>query len=157
MTLEEAISEVKLFAQTETFPCLDDDTVSALVEKTKRAEIWQPSHAYKVGQSVQPTTPNGHFYKCIKAGISGADEPEWYEGLASRTWDGDDTLAWEESADDPDGNLFDTRAAIHQAWVLKASMAAKDFDRKIDTETFNVSQVYEHCLEMARSYAPMEF
>ena len=36
---------------------------------------WQASRYYWVGATVQPTTYNGKFYKCVQAGISGSTQP----------------------------------------------------------------------------------
>jgi len=42
------------------------------------APAWAVGTAYKVGQLVRPTSPNGHVYRCIVAGAShAATEPTW--------------------------------------------------------------------------------
>jgi hypothetical protein len=38
---------------------------------------WKPSTAYKVGEGVQPLTPNGYLYQAIASGTSGSSEPAW--------------------------------------------------------------------------------
>lgn len=38
---------------------------------------WQANNTYAEDDMVRPTTPNGHFYKCITAGISGTNPPDW--------------------------------------------------------------------------------
>ena len=38
---------------------------------------WKELTAYVVGDMVIPTTPNGNFYRCTGAGISGTTEPTW--------------------------------------------------------------------------------
>jgi hypothetical protein len=48
---------------------------------------WQANHAYSVGdkvaplaqRSVVPTNNLAYYYECIKAGTSGATEPEWFQ------------------------------------------------------------------------------
>jgi len=155
MTLEEAIAEVTLSAQTDQFPALTPEQVSALVVKNMRATVWTAGKQYKAGDVVQPTVPNGHFYRRIVAGLSPAGEPVWstranrtvYEGIA---------LVWVECGEDTDGNLYNIRNAIFDAWMLKASMSAKDFDVSIDNQKWNRSQIYEHCLEMARAWSPFD-
>lgn len=42
-----------------------------------KSGIWMKQTAYAVGDMVIPKTPNGHFYRCITAGISGTTEPTW--------------------------------------------------------------------------------
>jgi prepilin-type N-terminal cleavage/methylation domain-containing protein len=41
------------------------------------AGTWKPTSTYEVGDIVIPTQPNGHFYRCVTAGTSGASEPAW--------------------------------------------------------------------------------
>lgn len=157
MTEADAINLVKLKAQTDAYPCLDDGAVTELVQKHKFAEVWQASHAYKPGDKVQPTGKNGHFYKCVKAGTSGLTEPNWLTSTAVRVRDGGDSLSWEECAKDVDGNLFDTRSAIHEAWIIKTSKAVTEIDTKLDTNNFSRSQIYDHCYKEAQKYAPLDF
>lgn len=155
MTLEEAIAEVTLSAQTDQFPTLTPEQVSALVVKNQRATIWTAETEYKIGDSVQPIVPNGHFYKCTVRGISSAVEPTWTKREKGEVVDSL-SLVWVECGLDLDGNLYNTRNAIHDAWMLKASMSAKDFDVSIDQQKWNRSQIYEHCLEMARAWSPFD-
>ena len=155
MILEEAIAEVTFYAQTAEFPTLTPEQVSALVVKNQRATVWAPETAYKIGDVVQPIVPNGHFYKCKTAGASGESEPVWTL-LESRTVVENSGVVWVECGLDLDGNLYNTRNAIHDAWMLKASMSAKDFDVSIDQQKWNRSQIYEHCLEMARAWSPFD-
>ena len=42
-----------------------------------KAGIWVKNTAYTAGDMVIPINPNGHFYRCITAGTSGASEPTW--------------------------------------------------------------------------------
>lgn len=156
MTLEEAIAYVTLHAQTAAFPAIDADTVEEIVNRHKRATVWTAETAYNVGDRVQPVTRNGHFYECIQAGTSAEEEPTWTTRQGSCLFETNSNLMWEECATDFDGNLFNTRAAIHECWALKASMAANQFDVSVDQQKWNRSHVYEHCLEMARSFAPFE-
>lgn len=155
MTLEEAIADVTLSAQTDQFPALTPEQVTALVAKNMRATVWTADKTYRLGDKVQPTEPNGHFYKCVEIGTSGAAEPVWTRRYADTVRDGV-TLVWEECGEDLDGNLYNTRNAIHDAWMIKASLSAKDFDVSIDNQKWNRSQIYDHCLEMARAWSPFD-
>lgn len=38
---------------------------------------WAASTAYSVGDTAQPTTANGYYYRCTVAGTSGSTEPTW--------------------------------------------------------------------------------
>lgn len=155
MTEEEAIAYVKTKAQTEEFPVVPDEEVATIVRMNVRASVWSPAAAYAIGSRVQPTTPNGHFYEAIAAGTSGSEEPDWNTREGSLTRDGD-TLVWQECATDLDGNRYDLRSAIHEIWLFKAGIAANQFDVSIDNQKWNRSQIYDHCKEMARSFAPIE-
>lgn len=44
---------------------------------TDNLAAWQASHAYVVGNRIEPTTPNTYSYQCTVAGTSGASEPTW--------------------------------------------------------------------------------
>lgn len=155
MTLEQVVAEITQNAQTDAFPSLTPEQVSALATKNMRAAIWTANHTYRIGEVVQPLMANGHFYKCIEFGTSSDIEPIWTRRYLDTVRDGA-TLVWEESNSDSDGNLYNIRNATHDAWLLKASMAANQFDASIDGQKWNRSQIYEHCLEMARAWSPFD-
>lgn len=155
MTEAEAIAYVMKKAQTEEFPVVPPDDVEEIVRLNMRARVWQPETAYKIGDKVQPLKVNGHFYKCVAAGTSGITAPTWNVRENSRTSDGD-ALVWLECETDFDGSVYDTRTAIHELWLFKAGMASSQFDISIDQQKWNRSQIYDHCMEMARSFAPVE-
>jgi hypothetical protein len=48
---------------------------------------WASGHAYVLGDLVFPTTSNGYFYECSKAGNSGGTEPTWINTEYSITVD----------------------------------------------------------------------
>jgi hypothetical protein len=64
---------------------------------------WAAATAYSVGDYVTPTTLNGHVYRCVKAGTSGASEPlsagalytswDWYPDMLIE----DNDVIWEEA------------------------------------------------------------
>ena len=156
MTESEATAYVKLHAQTADFPCIDDVDVTLIVNRHRRATIWTANTLYKVGQRVQPTTANGHFYQCVAAGTSDAEEPDWTPREGSQFYEFASDLIWRECAIDVDGNLFNTRNAIHECWALKAAKSAGQFDVSIDQQKWNRSQIHAHCLQMARSFYPID-
>ena len=58
------------------------------------AATWQSLHVYSAGDLVKPVTSNGHYYRCVTAGTSGATAPTW-----PITWWGtvtDGTVGWRE-------------------------------------------------------------
>ncbi len=155
MTEAEAIAEVSLSAQTDAFPSLTNQQVTDLVQKNQRASVWAANRQYKVGDVVQPTVPNGHFYRRIAAGLSPASEPIWTTRENWTVYEGT-SVVWVECGTDTDGNLYNTRNAVHDAWLLKASMAANQFDTAIDNQKWSRSQIYNHCLNMARVWSPFD-
>lgn len=59
------------------------------------APAWQGTHAYVVGDIVRKVASNGHVYRCIVAGTSGAGEPTWPTVSGQTVTDGA-TLVWAE-------------------------------------------------------------
>ena len=156
MTEAEAIAYVTLNAQTAAFPSVDGADVTAIVQRNIRAKVWTASTVYKVGERVQPIIPNGHFYECVQAGESDTVEPIWSNRQNSLWHEFASDLIWRECALDVDGNLYNLRNSVHEIWVLKASLAANEFDVSIDQQKWNRSQIYDHCLQMAEKYQPFD-
>jgi len=155
MTFEEAVTYVTKKAHTEEFPVVPSDDVEEIVRMNMRAKVWQPETAYKFGDKVQPTIPNGHFYRCRVNSASGVSEPIWDVREHSWTYDGENQI-WQEVETDFDTNLYNTRTAIHECWLYKAGVAANQFDISIDQQKWTRSQIHDHCLKMAQSFAPIE-
>lgn len=57
-----------------------------------KAGVWVKQTTYSLGDMVIPTNPNGHFYRCITAGSSGATQPTW--PLTGSATVGDGTAQW---------------------------------------------------------------
>ncbi len=55
--------------------------------------VWAASTDYELGDMVQPTTSNGHYYMCTAAGTSNATQPTWpTDGTAVV----DNTVTWDD-------------------------------------------------------------
>ena len=52
---------------------------------------------------------------------------------------------------------YDVRTATQQVWLIKASRVAADIDAKEGTSDVKLSQLMQHCLEMANRFRPMVF
>jgi hypothetical protein len=68
------------------------------------------------------------------------------DGIVLSRW----KLTWREAGPDFE-NVFDVRAAAHQAWTVKAAKASELFD----VSGQSVSQIAERCREMAESFEPV--
>lgn len=149
-----AIAKVTLHAATADQPTLTAGEVEGIVDGCKRAATWVAGTAYVIGAMIRPITPNGHYYRAVQGGTSGTTEPTWPKGRQSQVQDGlsDPVLIWEEAGQEK-SSIYNVSLAIHQAWQLKAARAAQ----LVRLEGQNYQMVYEHCLEMARDSAPLDF
>lgn len=71
-------------------PGVDEITITPAIALSE----WQSNHAYSVGATIEPTTPNGLKYRCTSAGTSHTStEPTWpTSGIGSTISDG--TCLW---------------------------------------------------------------
>lgn len=149
-----AREELKLYAQTDTQPALGATEVDAILVGVQRATFWLTATAYNINDVILPATMSGRRYRCVRTGTSGATEPSWPKSSGSVIGDGDGDLLWME--DGPEyANVFDIRAAIHQAWMTKAAKASPLFDTRSSSQGYSQSQIYQHCMDMAERYAPI--
>jgi hypothetical protein len=65
-------------AEPESTPTLTDTELEQILDATgvRRATTWKAATAYRVGDVVQPTTRNGHRYRCTTPGRSDATEQD---------------------------------------------------------------------------------
>ncbi len=140
--------QLRRLAQPDATPALDDVELNAILDDVQRASFWILSTAFIYGDVVLPATKNGHRYKCIEPGTTATTEPTWPTRDGNTVTDG--TVRWEEAGPDYD-NVFDIRAAAHQAWVTKESKASELFDAGGQS----LSQIAEHCRMKAESFSPI--
>ena len=141
---DDVIAEVERRAQTTADPALSDEEVEAIVDAQFTA-VWAAETEYGFDTRIRPTTRNGHRYKVITAGTSGAIEPSWLTGDYSRTSDG--TVLWEEAGADA-RSAYDVDRAVYEAWMLKAAKASEYFGK-------DEQGIYQRCVDMASRYAPV--
>lgn len=145
---EAALAQLKRLVQPDVTPALDDTELNAILDSVQRASFWILSTAFIFGAVALPATKNGHRYRCIEAGTTGTTEPDWPPRDGAKITDG--TVTWEEAGADFE-NVFDVRAAAHQAWLMKEAKAVELFDGPAD----KLSQIAERCREMADKFAPI--
>jgi hypothetical protein len=146
---EIAFTELRMLVQPASTPELDDVELNSILDSAQRASFWILSTAFTFGAVVLPATKNGHRYKCTTAGTTAATEPTWPTNSGATITDG--TVVWQEAGPDYD-NVFDVRAAAHQAWVMKQAKASVLFD----SSGQRASQIAEHCKQMADSLEPIK-
>ena len=163
MTRAEAIAQVSLFVDAQSYPQMSTTDIGSILDSLSRFSTWTASTAYSVGDRVVPTTPNGRVYECRVAGTSATTEPEWaeYPGGQWKGWsvlDGtsDPVLMWVDMGP-ANVERYDVRTATRQAWFIKASRCASDIDAKEGTSDVKLSQLKAHCIEMAEKYRPVVF
>jgi hypothetical protein len=154
LSRDQVIERVKAMAQASVDPTLTDDQVGDVVDQAQTFQSYAASTAYTVGQIVQPSAPNGHRYECTTAGTTAASAPTWPTSKGSSVTDG--TVTWTE-AGPAHPEQYDVRRATYLAWLLKAGEATASYTFSSDGQSFNRSDLIQHCLEMADRYRPLHF
>jgi hypothetical protein len=147
---EAAKAALRRYAQPDTEPKLDDTELNSILDSVQRASFWLPSTVQVYGAVVLPATQNGHRYRCTRGGATAATEPTWPTRNGAVITDGE--VEWTEAGADFE-NVFDIRAAAHEAWKIKEAKATVLFDR--DRQLY--SQIASQCREMAQSFEPIKF
>lgn len=146
----DARARLKFEIQFDTPPELTDtgdgNDIDMILDKWARGGIWATGTNYSVGDVVIPATRNGHRFVCVTSGTSGATEPVWPKSNYARVGDGD--VLWEEAGSEYD--LWDMDQAIHEGWKIKKAKAVI----YINSAEPGLSDVYEHCAEMAERSKP---
>lgn len=154
----QAIEKTILFSNAMEYPELTNDEIGQIVDEHKRTSTWSASTAYVVNQIIEPTVRNGRKYTCVVAGTSSTTEPDFPDGIYSNTGirysDGTD-LVWEDSGVAYD-EIYDVRASIRAAFLLKASKIAHLIDVKDGETALKMGDLRKSLIEMASKYRPME-
>ncbi len=149
-----ALATLRLYVQDTVEPTLSSTELDTLIDGNKRASTWIASTAYNYGDVIRPTIRNGHYFRCVQAGTSGATEPDWPKSLSTTITEGasNPILTWQEAGPDR-ANIYDVRTAIHQGWVVKASKASVLYKTDQSGSSFEHQQIYMHCVEQAEKYS----
>lgn len=149
----EAIALVKITAQCEVEPIIDDAELAPIVDQCQRATYWIASATYQVGAVVMPTVLNGHRYRAQKViGAAASTEPIWPRDQGARIRDGE--VTWIE--DGPDYNPFYVELAIHLVWMRKLAKAQSCTDWKAGGISNSGNQVFTNLEKMAMLTKPFE-
>jgi hypothetical protein len=163
MTRAEAIAQVSLFVSAQSYPQMSTTDIGSILDSFSRFTTWAAATTYAVGDRIVPTTPNGRVYEARVAGTSGATQPTFpvyapyqVKGFSLEDGTGDPTLMWVDYGP-INVERYDVRTATRQAWLIKASRVAADIDAKEGTSDVKLSQLMQHCLEMANRFRPVVF
>ena len=153
-TLEEmrhqAYEQLLLHADPCCTPSIEGEE-AAILERHMRCGVWAPSTLYIYGDEVQIYPRNGRRYMCVQTGTSSATVPDWSTHASSRMADG--TANWEEIGPDYE-NVFDVRAAAHEAWSVKAARASHLVTTSAGNSRIEASLLHEQCRARAREFTP---
>ena len=164
-TLEEmraqAYEELLLHAEPDCPPSIEGEE-AAILERHMRCGVWEPSTFYTYGDEVQIYPRNGRRYMCVGSGTSGASAPEWpqvsgynWPGFpGSRIADGSGGVSWEDVGCDYD-NVFDVRAAAHEAWTIKTARASHLITTSAGNARVEASALQEQCRARAKEFTPL--
>lgn len=103
-----------------------------------------------VGALAVPTDRNGYVYRVQSIsgdGRTGATEPVWAGSTVT-----DNEVTWQPYATAPWTPTWSVNAGAARGWRIKAGRAAEDFSFSAGTDRFDVNQLLEHCLRMAKVY-----
>lgn len=152
--------EIKTLVQADALPVLSESQIDILVRQSFLPDTMRNvpdlafervgNKAYVVGQKMIPMNRNGHVYVCTTAGITNATEPTFPGDTEEVVIDG--TAQWTENGVAKWTPTYDTFAAIGDGWEMKASMCVGNYAFSSDGQTFNRQQVYDHCMDMAKSW-----
>lgn len=151
--------------QPDDAPVLTRGQVELEVDRAKIASEWLPNTVYQVGALVVPPVRNGHSYRVVQGGTSGAvlAASAYALGLGSRFYDGNSNpvLTWQESGTDRfnggipgfETGVYDIGLASQQLWAIKERMAAQF----VADGDVSFEQLYEHCKEQRTMFRPFRF
>ncbi len=112
---------------------------------------WAASTAYVVGDTIKPTTPNDHIYKCTTAGTSGGSEPTWGTTIGGTT--SDNTVTWTLNYDYTyelvSGSHFFWQKSYRKRMVAPNKITVESFAEQTPAYTGNATADSQSILEMA--------
>jgi len=147
-----AIAEAQLYAVPECTPVITA-AFYGIVDRHRRARVHAVSTAYVYGEIIQPSTRNGHRYRCVVAGTSDSTVPTFPCWDSSGITDG--TVSWIEAGPDYD-NVYDVRAICHDAWIAKAAASSHLVSRSSGNARTEYSLLQEQCRKRAMDFSPLE-
>ena len=146
---EQAYELLVLYTEPCCAPSIEGLELSIL-SRHIRAKVWAENTVYVAGDVVQPYPRNGYRYECIYGGTSGYTVSifktgEFVEG----------TVTWRAIGPDYE-NVFDIRAAAHEAWTIKTSRATHLVTTSSGSASVQASLLHEQCRARAMEFTPLD-
>jgi len=147
----------------DAIPTLTADDLDEMVAAARLADIdGNPPDTYQpwpgagvslaVGALAVPTERDGYAYRVsaiANQGRTHTTEPLWPGATGTVV---DNEVTWEAWTLAPWTPTWSIDNGAARGWRIKAGKAAEDYDFSAGTDRFNVNQVLENCLRMARIY-----
>ena len=159
MDLAQARARLERMLQWNAAPALTTAEVDDLMLFARRpdasgyiaSDVWVASTAYPLSTIRVPTVGNGYAYYVTTPGTSGVTQPTWPTVSGSTVTDG--TVVWSLAGSYQWTPTWNLRAAAAEGWRWKAAKVVAQYDVAAGGGTsFNRSQQYKHCIEMARTF-----
>lgn len=152
----DAIKKLSLFCNSNEYPALDSNELGQLIDEHKRTETWTANTAYTVNTEIEPAVRNGRKYTCIIAGTSGSSTPNFPDyGYTGQQFSDGNNIVWQDTGASFN-EIYDVRAAIRQAFILKASKISHLIDVADGENNLKMSALKDSFLKMAEKYRPMD-
>lgn len=149
---EEAYRLFGAWAEPCCTPSIEGEELAILARHTL-VEIWAPSTYYLLGTEVQLYPRTGRRYIARASGTSGAFAPAvWGTRLRETFTDG--TVTWEVAGSDYE-NIYDVRAAAHEAWSIKAGRATHLVTTSAGNSKIEASALHAQCRARAVEFSKL--
>lgn len=156
----EARARLERMVASASIPTLSTDEIDDLMALARRLgpsgvdpdseTEWTASMALVVGDYVVPPARSGVRYLItVSDGLAGITEPAWPVSGASVTIDGVTYQGTDVGVWTPTFDLF---FAAAEGWRWKSGKIADAFDFSEDQQSFNRSQIADHCMKMIAYY-----
>jgi len=176
-----AIARFMDMVETQNEPVFDLYKLERTLERYQLAFEWSAETPHQVNDRVQiypidsraqvvPTVSNdaywrtyapspfGVYFRALTGGVSGTDQPDWCQHgfVLSQYGLSDGGVFWQY-----DGmalrDRWDFQAAAYDVWMQKAALASGKYDFSRADQKLSRSQIYDHCIQMAKSFSGGSF
>ena len=154
-TRKQALERLKALVAYDKEPTLTGVQLEQLLDAHARAGEWTAETAYVIGDRIVTTDRNGRLYRCVTAGESDTEEPDWGNShYAGRELGDGEELVWRDEGP-AFRELYDLNASAQAGWLLKAAAAADLIQTSDRDQTLHLEQVQQNCIRMARTFQPV--